>query len=114
MFAGHTAEAQELMRADRYMWPWEWVGETAATGIIDDVAYDWKTVVAPMIDSGGWPIVVSEDQVVEANRLGREHTGIDVDATGTAGLAGLLEPITRATVASDDLVVVLFTGVRRA
>jgi len=114
MLAGHTAEAEALIRADRYMWPWESVGETAATGIIDDVAYDWKTVVGPMIDSGGWPIVVSEDQVVEANRLGREHTGIDVDATGTAGLAGLLEPLTRATVASDDQVVALFTGVRRA
>ena len=98
---------------DRYMWPWEPIGESSATGVLDDVTYDWPTVVGPMIDSGGWPIVVNESQVREANHLGRQATGIDVDATGTAGLAGLLHPATRSTIENDDRVVVLFTGLRR-
>lgn len=109
------AEARRLMdsQPDRYMWPWEPVGESAATGILDDVTYDWKTVVGPMIDRGGWPVVVDEALIAEANRLGREHTGIDVDATGTAGLAGLLDPSGAPTVGPDDQLVLLFTGRRR-
>jgi threonine synthase len=95
------------------MWPWDPVGSSAATGILDDVTYDWKTVVGPTIDSGGWPIVVGESQIADANRLGRTHTGIDVDFTGTAGLAGLFDDTTRHTVTSEERVVVLFTGLRR-
>lgn len=111
----HAGAARRLMTNDpgRYMWPWEPVLESAATGILDDVTYDWRTVAGPMFDSGGWPIVVSEDQVLAANSLGRIHTDIDADPTGTAGLAGLLDAPTRATLAADDQVVVLFTGARR-
>ncbi|MEX2654859.1 MAG: pyridoxal-phosphate dependent enzyme, partial [Acidimicrobiia bacterium] len=111
-----AAEAHRLMseHADRYMWPWDPVGSSAATGILDDVTYDWQTVVGPMIEGGGWPVVVTESQILEANRLGREHTGIDVDPTGTAGLAGLLERSTRDTIERDDQVVLLFTGIRRS
>lgn len=113
---GHGEEATTLMgeEPDRYMWPWDPVGSSAATGILDDVTYDWQTVVGPTIDSGGWPIVVDESQITEANRLGRTHTGIDVDPTGTAGLAGLLDEGTRTTIHDDDRVVVLFTGRRRS
>jgi threonine synthase len=112
---GHEGSARRMMADDpgRYMWPWEPIGESSATGVLDDVTYDWPTVVGPMVESGGWPIVVNEGQVSEANRLGRETTGIDVDATGTAGLAGLLDPVTRSTIENDDRVVVLFTGLRR-
>lgn len=108
-------EARRLMndQPDRYMWPWVPVGESAATGILDDVTYDWKTVVGPMIETGGWPVVVGEAAIAEANRVGREHTGIDVDATGTAGLAGLLDPVNARSIESDDQVVMLFTGRRR-
>lgn len=113
---GHGEEARMLMsdQPDRYMWPWDPVGSSEATGILDDVTYDWETVVGPTIDSGGWPIVVSESQIAAAHRLGRTHTGIDVDATGTAGLAGLLDDMTRHSVTPEDRVVVLFTGRRRA
>ena len=109
------AEARRLMedQPDRYMWPWDPVGESAATGILDDVTYDWKTVVGPMVETGGWPIVVDESTISEANRLGRHHTGIDVDATGTAGLAALFDSEVAATLPPDDQVVVLFTGRRR-
>jgi threonine synthase len=109
------SEARGLMvdQPDRYMWPWEPVGESAATGILDDVTYDWQTVVGPMIETGGWPVVVGERQILDANELARTHTGIDVDATGSAGLAGLLDDATRKTIEPDDQVVVLFTGIRR-
>lgn len=116
MVEGRGGHAERLMaeHGDRYMWPWDPAGSSIATGILDDVTYDWRTVVGPMIEEGGWPVVVTESQILEANRLGREHTGIDVDPTGTAGLAGLLQPSTLDTIERDDQVVVLFTGILRS
>lgn len=96
---------------DRFMWPWEDVGTSEASGILDDTTYDWMPVVEAMMRSGGWPVTVTERQVTDANGLART-TGIDVSATGSAGLAALLDPQTLAAVAGDDHVVVLFTGVR--
>ncbi len=98
---------------ERFMWPWEVVGSSLASGILDDVAYDWLTVVGPMFESGGWPIVVPEKAIERAHRAALMATDIPVSPTGSAGLAGLLDPETIAEVASDDTVVVLFTGVDR-
>jgi len=105
--------ALAVMETGTWMRPWEKVGTSAATGILDDVTYDWRTVVGPMLRTAGWPIVVSEEAVIEANRLGRRATGIDADPTGTAGVAGLLDDATVATIRPVDRVVVLFTGVVR-
>ena len=70
--------------------------------------------VHAMVDTQGWPVVVDEATLVEANDLGRRHTGIAVDHTGTAGLAGLLHELRRDPSAwSDDRIVVLFTGEER-
>jgi len=96
---------------DRYMWAWESVGHSAATGILDDVTYDWIPLTTAMIESGGSPIVVDEATVAKALELGRATTDIDVDATGTAGLAGMI--VTSDEIAADDHVAVLFTGRRR-
>jgi threonine synthase len=73
-----------------FMRPWESEPRSAAHGILDDETYDWRSVTWGMIASGGWPVVVSEDHIAAANRLGRATTRIDVDHTGTAGLAGLM------------------------
>jgi threonine synthase len=101
------------MDEERFMWPWEAVGHSAASGILDDVTYDWLTVVGPMLRSGGWPVQVSEAMVHRAHEVGTSLTGIAASATGTAGLAGLLDPVTVDAVHRDDTVVVLFTGVAR-
>ncbi len=93
------------------MWPWETEPHSAADGILDDETYDWVGAVQGMAASGGTPVVVTEAQVLEAHELGRRLTGIDVSATGTAGLAGLLA--IRDQVADDERVVVLFTGRER-
>ena len=93
------------------MWPWETEPVSAADGILDDETYDWIPVVEAMAASGGGPVVVPERRVGEAWELGRRATGIDVSATGTAGLAGLLA--TREAVGDDENVVVIFSGVQR-
>ena len=101
-------------RGDELMWPWEPVTTSVASGILDDVTYDWLVVVEAMLRSGGSPLTVTEDELLRANYLARNHTHIDVDHTGSAGLAGLLHlQANRSAAGSGEIAAVLFTGVRR-
>ncbi len=111
------AELQAAMSAaashrSAYMWPWESEPKSLATGILDDETYDWRAVVEGMLRSAGEPVVVSEDQIAAAHALGNE-VGYNVDPTGAAGLAGLLELRRRGLANPSDRVAVLFTGVQR-
>jgi len=93
------------------MWPWEDVGTSAADGILDDETYDWIPVLAAMADGNGAPVVASEVNVREAHRLACDLTDVDVSATGSAGLAGLLA--IRDQIADDERVALVFSGVLR-
>lgn len=66
-----------------------------------------------MLKTGGRPVVVSEGALTRANALAVEATGIAVDPTGSAGLAGLSELRERDVIPPDARVAVLFTGVSR-
>jgi threonine synthase len=103
--AGHRSE---------FMWPWEEEPHSIAHGILDDETYDWLAVVRAMLDTGGSPVVVDEATLLEANDLAVSTTGIDVDHTGSAGLAGLLALRRSGAIDPAEIVAVLFTGVRRA
>lgn len=92
-----------------YMWAWEDEPHSVATGILDDETYDWLALVEAMITTGGWPVVVDESTLVEANAM----SGSDADETGTAGLAGLIQLRRDGVVANDERAVVLFSGLRR-
>lgn len=94
----------------QFMWPWETPARSVATGILDDETYDWANVVHGMLKSGGFPIVVSEEQLLEANRVARAATGLRVSPTGTAGLAGLMELRRRGEIAKNEALGVIFTG----
>ena len=97
-----------------FMWPWEHQPHSVARGILDDETYDWLAVVEGMLATGGTPLVVDEETLEQANTLARAETGVDVDHTGSAGLAGLLALREAERVADDERVAVLFTGVVRA
>jgi threonine synthase len=101
MTAGDVARA--ATHRSQFMWPWETTPESIAHGILDDETYDWVAVVRAIFESGGHAVVVEESTLEQANRVGREATGIDVSHTGTAGLAG-------AMAEGDRDGVVLFTG----
>lgn len=92
------------------MWPWETPGSSVATGILDDETYDWVNVVRGMRASGGFPIIVSEELLLEANRIAVATTGIPASHTGTAGLAGLMELQRRGEIGVNEAVGVIFTG----
>lgn len=116
--AQHVQEGEPLESALRYaathrsefMWPWESEPHSVAHGILDDETYDWFAVVSGMLRTGGRPRVVDEACLEEANALAREVTPIDVDHTGSSGLAGLMA---LKDVDPHERVAVLFTGTRR-
>ena len=96
-----------------FMWPWEEEPRSIAHGILDDETYDWLAVVEGMLVSGGGPVVVSEDLLARANALAVDATQIDVDPTGSSGLAGLLALRDQGAIGDHERVGVLLTGVRR-
>jgi threonine dehydratase len=93
------------------MWPWEDVQTSLADGILDDETYDWIGVCNAMADSGGSPVLGTEQHIVDAYALAHNVTEINVSPTGAAGLAGVLA--IREDIANDERVVVVFSGVRR-
>ena len=86
---------------------------SSASGILDDVTYDWKPLVWALQQQNNQPVVSPEADIVEAHRLAHAHTGIDADATGTAGLAGLLTAHANGTLDPNASAAVLFSGVTR-
>ncbi|MFA9563456.1 MAG: PLP-dependent lyase/thiolase [Acidimicrobiales bacterium] len=96
-------------RPHDFMWPWETEPASAASGILDDVTYDWLPLLARTHATGGEPIVASEATIVRAHQLATSATDVPVSATGSAGLAGLLT----APPPAGSRVAVLFTGVER-
>lgn len=93
---------------EAYMTPWP-DPHSLATGILDDITYDWLPLLCRTRASGGHPIVAPEALVRRAYALAHEVTDVDVCATGTAGFAGLLtEPAP-----ANEHVAVLFTGIDR-
>ncbi len=96
-----------------FMWPWEDEPRSIAHGILDDETYDWLAVVEGLLRSGGGALVVDEETLQRANATAIDETGIDVDPTGSSGLAGLLALRDRGVIDARERVGVLFTGARR-
>ena len=96
-----------------FMWPWQSTAHSTASGILDDETYDWLAVVRGMLATGGHPVLVDEATLAQANEMARATTGIDVDHTGSAGLAGLLHLRRHGAINPKDTCAVLFTGALR-
>lgn len=107
------ALAYAATHRSQFMWPWETEPRSVASGILDDETYDWLAVVRGMFETGGHPVVVEESLLENANREARGKTGIDVDHTGSAGLAGLMALRASGEVKPDENVAVIFSGARR-
>jgi threonine synthase len=100
---------------DSCMRPWQSTEpagpHSLASGILDDETYDWIGIIEGLARSHGNSAVVSEAHVAEANDLALAHTSVPVDATGSAGLAGLVAR--RGDIGSNERVGVILSGVIR-
>jgi threonine synthase len=111
---GTTALRYAAHHRSEFMRPWETEPHSIAHGILDDETYDWLAVVEGMLTSAGEAVVVGERPLAQAHALARESTGIPVDPTGSAGLAGLLALREAGRVRDDERVALLFTGLDRS
>jgi threonine synthase len=93
------------------MTPWD-NPESAATGILDDVTYDWLGIARALLSTNGGSIVASELEILAANER-VATSGYNADHTGTSGYAGLLAAVRTGSIASNSSAAVLITGVRR-
>lgn len=98
-------------QAERLMTPWP-DPSSAATGILDDVTYDWLGVARALLITGGSSVVASEDDIESTNQQVRA-AGYNSDHTGSAGYAGLLAAVRQGTISPTDTAAVLITGVQR-
>ncbi len=112
------ASADDSMRyaiahRSAFMWPWETPPHSIASGILDDETYDWAACLRGMAATGGTSVLADEATLRRANELAHETTKIPVTATGSAGLAGLMQLRRDGLIAPGSRVGLLFTGVQR-
>ncbi len=96
-----------------FMWNWEEEPASIAHGILDDITYDWFKLAQGMFKTGGIPVVVDENELLDANKTARDLTDINVDPTGSSGFCGLLHLLGLKIIPETDNTAVLFTGVKR-
>jgi threonine synthase len=111
---GRDALRHAARHRSEFMRPWADPPRSVAHGILDDETYDWLAVVEGMLETGGVPLVVDEATLELAHGDAHETTGIDVDPTGSSGLAGLIALRCAGEVDDHERVGVLFTGVTRS
>ncbi len=97
----------------RYMRPVDRPLSSIADGILDDETYDWFVLCRAMIETGGWPVVVAEDDLRWARAAASAANDRPVSATGAAGLAGVRAARRAGHLSVDASIGVLFTGIER-
>lgn len=98
------------LHRSRYMRPVTAPAISVASGILDDETYDWFAIVHAMIQTGGWPVLVDEPDLILARDQANREFGVPADATGSAGLAGVNVARTDHPHATDEVIGVLLTG----
>jgi threonine synthase len=114
---GEQRLAAHLHTAADLMSPWPGTPHSVASGILDDVTYDWRTVLAHQILSGGWPQLASEATLSRAAELAARMVSPPPDPTGAAGLAGLLSAAAHGDLPDrhpGEACVVILSGVDRS
>jgi len=84
-----------------------------ATGILDDITYDWMGVARSLLMSGGGSVVATEEQIKFASELVPSF-GINTEPTGAASLAGAIALIENGKISHKSKTAVLLTGVDRS
>ncbi len=85
---------------------------SAATGILDDITYDWLGVARALMLTNGGSIVATEDHIL-AGADAMQAAGFNADHTGSAGFAGVLQARSHKALGAKATVGVAATGVRR-
>jgi threonine synthase len=83
---------------------------TVAGGLVDPYPWDADTAIPAIKTSKGTAEVVSDEEILSAERLLAKAEGIFAEPSGAAGLAGLRKLLNMGLVDRSDVVVVEVTG----
>ncbi len=91
-----------------------WANPTGlATGILDDITYDWIGVVRSLLLTNGGSVVAREEQVAQASDL-VPSLGIQTEPTGAASVAGAINSYESGQIGGQTTIAVLLTGKDRS
>jgi threonine synthase len=89
--------------------PWEHP-DSVATGLMDPFPWDGDVALKALHESSGTAIKVSNEEILEAQRILAKNEGIFGEPSGVTALAGLTRLKNQGIIASGDSVVVEVTG----
>ena len=84
-------------------------GTTMADSIEVQAPRNWRKAVRAVRESQGVIVGVSDDQIIEAMRLGGRH-GMFAEPAAAAALAGVVSALDAKTIAGGDRVLTMITG----
>lgn len=84
--------------------------ETMADSIAVGQPRDALKALRAVRRSGGFMLAVSDEEILQAMRRLASKTGIFGEPAGVAGLAGLIQALSRGDIRSDERVVAVMTG----
>jgi threonine synthase len=84
--------------------------ETIATGLEDPFPWDGDAALRAIRESRGTAVSVTNEEILEAQKLLAKEEGIFAEPSGVASLAGLMKLLDEGIIGSGDLVVVEITG----
>lgn len=95
----------------KFMFPWSAnVPESLAEGILDDTTYDWLAIIDGVLKTQGDVLVVKEKEIVDAFNTVKK-LGMNISATGTSGLAGLMQALENKKAKKGEKIGLFFTGI---
>jgi threonine synthase len=84
--------------------------ETLATAIRIGAPVSWKKAVNAIRNSGGTAETVTDDEILEAQKLLARVEGIFVEPASASSIAGLIKLVNSGVIAKDERVVCVTTG----
>lgn len=89
--------------------PWEHP-DSVATGLMDPFPWDGDAALRALHESSGTAVRVTNEEILDAQRILAKNEGIFAEPSGVTALAGLTKLRNQGAIASDDCVVVEITG----
>ena len=84
--------------------------DSVATGLMDPFPWDGDAALKAIMESHGTAVAVSNDEILQAQRLLARTEGIFAEPSGVTSLAGLIKMAGSGDLDSSDSIVVEITG----
>ncbi|MCH8839684.1 MAG: pyridoxal-phosphate dependent enzyme [Planctomycetes bacterium] len=107
--AAGVAPIKQVLETGELPAPGDGDGTTMADSIDVKSPRNWRKAVRAVRESQGVIVEVSDDEIIEAMRLGGRH-GLFAEPAAAAALAGVVSALDAKTIAATDRVLTMITG----